>query len=219
MQRIRNILACALLAVLIAAGVYGILFIRAVTTVVAAVPGEIQATRSALTQEVRDTRKDLMEQVSGVRKDAVGQLTALQTNAGQQMTSLRSDVMVRLDKIESDTNTRVGDTLARVDAALAVADNRMGQIAGTAEGIRTDLKPAAVNSAALVQDLKDSLDDNYDDIKATIGSSTVAVTGIARAAEGWGTRLRVLPQAWIASRSPRRGKRTRSQSLRRSGRE
>jgi hypothetical protein len=186
MQRLRNILACALLAVLIVAGVYGVLFIRATTAVVAAVPGEIQATRSALTQEVQATRKDLMEQVAGVRRDAVGQLSALQTNAGQQMTDLRGDVMARLDKIESDTNTRVGDTLGRVDVALGVANARLGEITATAAGMRSDLKPALVNSASLVKDLQDSLDDNYYDLKATIGSSTVAVTGIARAAEAVG---------------------------------
>ena len=126
-QRIRNIFACAFLAVLIAAGVYGILFIRAATAVVAAVPGQISETRSALTAEVAATRQDLMGQVAAARKDATGQLTALQANVFSQVTDTRA----MLDR-------RVGDSLARVDTAL-----------GTVDQMRADLQPVLTNTAAL----------------------------------------------------------------------
>jgi len=99
-QQIRSILACALLAVLIAAGVGGILFIRAATAVVAAVPGQVSETRSALTAEVQAMRRDLM-----------GQLNALQANVFSQV----GDTRAMLDR-------RVGDSLARVDTALGAVD-------------------------------------------------------------------------------------------------
>jgi methyl-accepting chemotaxis protein len=175
MGRVRDGCVCALLAVLIAAGVYGILLIRTVTAVVATVPAEIDGTRADLIREVRATRVDLTGQITALRRDAVGQVGAL-----------RSDVMARVDRIEVDANARVGDSLARVDTALAVADHRLGEVTATAAGLRADLKPTFDNSASLAKDLQDSLDDNYDDIKATINSSTVAVTGIARAAEAIG---------------------------------
>jgi hypothetical protein len=168
---------CVLLVTLIAAGVYGILFIRATTAVVSAAPGEIQATRSALTQEVQATRKDLMEQVAGVRRDAVGQLSALQANAGQQMTDLRGDVMARLDKIEADANTRVGDTLTRVDTAL-----------GIVEGVRADLKPVLDGAAALEADTDKTVTDLHPQLlglvaagKVTAGEAATTMREIQRA--------------------------------------
>jgi hypothetical protein len=199
MQRLKLALSCALLAALTGLAVQAVLLLHAATCATRALPvavsAEVKATRVALLGQVSrvldgDPESGTPEGTTPLRELVLSQiddqLTALQANAGKQVTALRTDVMTRLDKIEGDANARVGDSLARVDTALGVADKRLGDIAGTAEALRQDAKPAMVNSAALVQDLKDSLDDNYDDIKATIGSSTVAVTGVARAAEAVG---------------------------------
>ena len=184
MRYVRDVLVCVLLAVLIALAVYGILFMRAAAETVTAMPAQIAETRAALIGEVKATRMALVGDGSATvpLPLAVQALQLIDARAAdisdrtdQQVTALRSDVMAEVREIHKDSNQRLGDTLARVDAALKTVD-----------GMRADLKPMLNNSAALAADLKDSLDDNYDDIKATIGSSTVAVTGMARAAEAVG---------------------------------
>ena len=162
MKTVRNIFACALLAVLIAAGVYGILFIRAATAVVAAVPGQISDTRAALTAEVQATRRDLM--------DATGQLTALQGNVFSQVTETRAMLDRRTGDLLALSDRRLGDTLARADSALAEV-----------HGLRSDLQPTLTNTAALTADAKDSWDDLYFDVKASVGSVTVAANQFGQA--------------------------------------
>jgi hypothetical protein len=170
MKTVRNIFACALLAVLIAAGVYGILFIRAATAVVAAVPGQISDTRAALTAEVQATRRDLMGQVAAARKDATGQLTALQGNVFSQVTETRAMLDRRTGDLLALSDRRLGDTLARADSALAEV-----------HGLRSDLQPTLTNTAALTADAKDSWDDLYFDVKASVGSVTVAANQFGQA--------------------------------------
>ncbi|MGD0497539.1 MAG: hypothetical protein ABSC23_03785 [Bryobacteraceae bacterium] len=126
MKHLRNILVCALLAVLIASVVYGMLCIRAATAVISAVPGQVQAAQSALIQEVQATRRDLMGQVDAARKDASSQLTALQSN-----------VFAQVDQTRAAVDRRVGDSLTRVDAAL-----------GTVDQLRADLQPVLTSAAA-----------------------------------------------------------------------
>jgi hypothetical protein len=180
MKLLREILTCALLVALLVVGsdVHQLL-VDAVPLAISGVPAQIGATRAALITEVQATRRDLLaevdKQASGIRHDAVVQAAAL-----------RGDTMARVDTLTAALDKRTGD-------ALQIADSRLSGAVGTIEGMREDLKPILSGSAALVadsdkavQDLKDSWDANYDDIHATIESSTVAVTGVARAAEAVG---------------------------------
>lgn len=176
-------LSCALLAAVAGVAVEAALLLHAATVAARGLPvavsAELQTTRSALLAEVTATRKDLTSQIEGARKDVLvrvdRQITAVQDNAMTAIREQGAQLNAQITTAVAIADRRMGDTLARADTALATVD-----------ALRKDAKPAFDNSAALVQDLKDSLDDNYDDIKATIGSSTVAVTGVARAAEAVG---------------------------------
>lgn len=123
MRLIRDVLTCALLAVLIAAAVYGILLIRAVEKTVAAVPAEITATRQALIGEVQGARVDVL-----VRTE-------------RQVAALRTETLAEVAEIRKTADRRIGDTLGRVDTAL-----------GTAERVEADLKPVLDGGARLVAD-------------------------------------------------------------------
>ena len=70
---------------------------------------------------------------------------------------------------------RLGDTLVRADTALR-----------TVEALRNDVKPAVDGAVALESDAKDSWDDVYWDVKALVGSATVAARGVAETSEAVG---------------------------------
>jgi phage terminase large subunit GpA-like protein len=65
--------------------------------------------------------------------------------------------------------------MARADAALR-----------TVEALRSDVKPAVDGAVALELDAKDSWDDVYWDVKALVGSATVAARGVAETSEAVG---------------------------------
>jgi ABC-type transporter Mla subunit MlaD len=129
---------CLLLAVLSAVGMSAFLLVRATTAVVAAVPGEIQATRAALVSEIQATRGDLTVQVQSARED-------LLRRAERQVAGLRGDVMAEVSKIRVAADRRVGDTLGRVDTALEAVN-----------ALHNDLKPTLNNTAAITEQTKDA---------------------------------------------------------------
>jgi hypothetical protein len=175
-------LACALLAALTGVAIQGLFLLRAATYAAEALPGEVPATRAALVGEIDATRLQIEDQVEAARKETLAlvdrQSTAIQSNALSAIAGESEIANGQITAALTIADRRMGDTLTRVDAAL-----------GTVEALRKDAKPSLDNSAALVKDLQDSLDDNYYDLKATIESSTVAVTGIARAAEAVGDAM------------------------------
>ncbi len=128
MKIIQQALLCAFLAALTALAVYMAMLIHAATLVVAAIPREIAETRSELLQEARATRRDVL-----VRTE-------------RQAAALRSDVITQVSQIRETADRRVGDTLARADAALETVD-----------GLRRDLRPTLDHSAAITAQVDDSL--------------------------------------------------------------
>ena len=172
MQRLKLALSCALLAAATGLLVQAILLARAATEAATVLPlniaAEVQATRNALVAEVRASRADLIGQIDVARRDLLatvdGQATALQASAFQEIADIRALV-----------DHRMGDTLARVDTAL-----------GTVESLRLDVKPAINGAVAMEADAKDSWDDMYWDVKALVGSATVAARGIAETSEAVG---------------------------------
>ncbi len=128
MKTIQQVLLCALLAALTALAGYAAILIHTATLAVAAVPQEFALTRSELLAEARAARRDLLarteRQVTGMRGDAASQLTEFRETADR----------------------RVGDTLARADAAIATLDN-----------LRQDVKPVLEHSAAITAQVDDSL--------------------------------------------------------------
>ena len=138
MQRLKTALTCILLAALTATSVSVLLLVRTATAVVAAMPGQIQATRAALLAQIQATRGDLSGQVESTRKDLLGRTE-------RQAVALRGDVMGEVSEIRKTADRRLGDTLARVDAALAQVD-----------ALRADLKPTLENAASITAHVDDA---------------------------------------------------------------
>jgi hypothetical protein len=128
MKTIQQVLTCAFLAALTAVAVYTAMLIHTAAQVVAAIPGEIAATRTELLQEARATRRDVL-----VRTE-------------RQVAALRTDAMAQVSQIRETADRRAGDTLARADAALE-----------TVNSLRQDLKPTLDQSAAITAQVNDAL--------------------------------------------------------------
>jgi hypothetical protein len=160
------------LAALTGVAVQAILLLNAATRAARALPVtasvEIQATRAALVAEIAATRADLINQVEAARKDLLGKADA-------QLSTIQSESFRQITEFRSMADRRLGDTLARADIALR-----------TVEALRNDVKPAVDGAVALESDAKDSWDDMYWDVKALVGSATVAARGVAETSEAVG---------------------------------
>jgi hypothetical protein len=128
MKKLQQVLLCTLLTALTVLAGYTAMLIHAATLAVAAVPEQMTAARTELLQEARATRRDLL-----VRTE-------------RQVAGIRGDAVTQLSQIRETADRRVGDTLARADAAL-----------DTVNGLRSDLKPALDHSAAIAAQVDDSL--------------------------------------------------------------
>ena len=172
MQRFRLALSCALLAAFTGVAVQAVLLLHAATVATRALPSavsvEIQATRAALVAEINATRAELSNQVEAARKDLLGKADA-------QLNTIQSESFRQITEFRSLADRRLGDTLARADTALR-----------TVEALRNDVKPAVDGAVALESDAKDSWDDVYWDVKALVGSATVAARGVAETSEAVG---------------------------------
>ena len=172
MQRLRLALSCALLAALTGVAVQAILLLHAATGAARALPVavslEIQATRAALVAEINATRADLINQVEAARTDLLGKTDS-------QFSTIQSESFRQITEFRSMADRRLGDTLERADTALR-----------TVEALRNDVKPAVDGAVALESDAKDSWDDMYWDVKALVGSATVAARGVAETSEAVG---------------------------------
>lgn len=118
------------------------MLMRSASRTVAALPKEIALTRSALVGEVAATRGALEGQIAAARADVL-------SRSERQVGLLRKDLFTETDAIRATADRRMGDTLARADAALATAD-----------GIRGDLAPA-IGNAAIAERSASALMDTY----------------------------------------------------------
>lgn len=139
-----------------------LLLLQTVRATVAAIPGEIAATRAALVAQVAAARGDLRGEISGARRD-------LLVRTERQAAALRIGTLAEVGEIRRAADRRLGDTLARVDTALGKIDE-----------IRGDLRPTLANTAALTADARNSWDDLYWDVKASVESATVAANRFAQ---------------------------------------
>lgn len=108
--------------------------------------------------EVAATRHDLDAQIAATRGE-------LFVRSERQAGLLRRDLFVETDRIRETADRRLGDTLARADAAMA-----------TFESMRQDLKPFLDNAAATEQSAS-ALMDAYRALPAQLGE---------RLAPAWG---------------------------------
>jgi len=186
LYRMRVALGCALLAALTGVAVQAALLLHAATQAARALPGgvsaEIQTTRAALVGEIAATRKELLAAANGQAGEA----------------------QAKVDRALTILERRTGDVLARVDTALATtgtavaeANAQLSTVNGTLAGVREDLKPALQETQTTVKDLRDSWDDLYWDVKASVESATVAARGVAEAAESAGKAAPKLADAAV----------------------
>lgn len=155
MKTFQQTCVCALLAALTALAVCAILFLRAATAVVAAVPGEVRATRAALLLEVQAARQDLTGQVDAARQDVLAR-------SERQIDALRTDLMAEAAQVRLTADRRVGDTLARADLAL-----------GTALEVRGDVQPVLDAAGAALRDTDRTIADLRPQLLGLIAASKV----------------------------------------------
>jgi len=144
MKIFRQILVCALLAALTGLVVFTIQLVRAATATVSALPGEVNATSSLLADEIRAARQDLL------------------ARSERQAAALRRDVAAEAGEIRETADRRVGDTLARADAAL-----------DTVEGLRQDLKPVLDAAQDTLHDADGTVADLHPQLLGLVAASKV----------------------------------------------
>ena len=186
LHRLRLVLSCALLAALTGVAVQAILLLHAATQASRALPwavsGQIQTTRVALVGEIAATRKELLAAVNGQAGDAQAKVDR---------------ALTMLDRRTSDVLARVDTLLATTGTAVAEANTQLSTANGTLAGVREDLKPALQETQSTVKDLRDSWDDLYWDVKASVESATVAARGVAEASEAAGKVAPKLAEAAV----------------------
>jgi hypothetical protein len=128
MKTLQQTLACILLASVASLAVCSVLLVRAATWAVAALPKEMQDTRAALLGEVAATRADLL------------------VHTDRQADALRRDLIAETEALRITADRRLGDTLSRVDTALATVDS-----------LRQDLKPSLEGAAAIAAQVNGAL--------------------------------------------------------------
>ena len=144
MKIIRQIFVCALLTALTGLAVCTIQLVRAATATVSALPGEVSATRAALMAEVQAARQDVL------------------ARSERQAAALRQDVLQEAGEIRETADRRVGDTLARADAALE-----------TAEGLRRDLQPVLDAAQGTLHDADRTVADLHPQLLGLVAASKV----------------------------------------------
>jgi len=118
--------------------------VRAATTAVSALPGEVNATGAALVGEVRSARQEVV------------------TASERQVAALRIGVLAEAGEIRLAADRRVGDTLARADIAL-----------GTAEELRQDMKPVLDAAQATLHDTDRTVADLHPQLLGLVAASKV----------------------------------------------
>jgi hypothetical protein len=144
MKILRQICVCALLAALTWLVLCAIALVREATVTVSALPGEVSATRVALVSEVQAARKDVL------------------ARSEREVAALRKDVLAEAGEIRQAADRRVGDTLARADAAL-----------DTAEGLRRDMKPVLDAAQDTLHDADRTVADLHPQLLGLVAASKV----------------------------------------------
>ena len=144
MKIILQICVCALLAASTGLVVCTIELVRSATVTVSALPAEVSATRAALVDEVRAARKDAL-----VRSE-------------RQVAALRKDLMAEAGEIRESADRRVGDTLARADAALQ-----------TVEEARRDLQPVLAAAQGTLHEADRTVTDLHPQLLGLVAASKV----------------------------------------------
>jgi hypothetical protein len=121
-------------AVLAVAGCFCALLLT-IRATVAAVPGEIAVTRSALIDQVAALRVDAFAEIGQ-------QATAIRQTADSQATAIRTDAMGQISGFRADANTRLDGLTLKLQGIANKADDQI-------TGLRYQISPVLINAAAL----------------------------------------------------------------------
>lgn len=194
MKTLRNIFLCAFLAACTGLAVYCIRLVRSATLAADALPStvakEIGATRLAMLAELRSTRVALVGDASA--DCARAQCSTPPLPLASQVLQLAD---AQLTQAREMADRRAGDALGKLDGIADKAEAQLAALNATARDLATQADATLVGlgqaeaaasqllatGTGTVQDVKDSLDDLYPDIKATVESATVAAAGAGRA--------------------------------------
>lgn len=141
-----------------------LMVLHSANKVIKQVPGQIDATRTALTSEIDATRKDLDSQLDATRAQVLATVNT-------QATGLRADTKSELDAYRTVADARLGDTLARVDTAL-----------GTVDTLETALDPTLKNVAEITAHTNDATAILFR--RDALPAQILGVTGAAKVALG-----------------------------------
>jgi uncharacterized protein YoxC len=179
MRYVKSILVCFVLMCIAGAILQFIDFERAATDAARELPGIVQQQAQVTRQEVLD---EVDKQATGIRRDLTGQIEGarkeLLARSDKQLTALRNDVMENVAEIRTMADRRVGDSLDRVDSALAEI-----------HGLREDVQPVLANATSLTAnaaqvagDVHEYIDENYYDLYAIPDTANVMLRAVAESA-------------------------------------
>jgi hypothetical protein len=134
-------------------------------------------------QEARKDLRTLVDPKTGLQTAVLARVDTATGVIDRQLTNALGKADGQLTNALGKADKQITAGLAEVHLLNLNADKRSGELLKIAAGVRGDLKPSLDNTAALVKDAQDSLDDSYFDIKATIESATVTTHSIALASE------------------------------------
>jgi len=152
MKIILQIFVCVVLAAITGLVVYTIQLVRTTTATVSALPGEVDATRTALVAEVRAARQDALARTE------------------RQVAALRKDVTTQADEFRQMADQRMNDTLARADAML-----------DTAESLRRDVQPVLDAAQITLHDADRTVSDLHPQLLGLVAASKVTAGETAQA--------------------------------------
>ena len=144
MKIILHLCISGLLAALTGLAICAIQLVRTTTAIVATLPGEVSATRATLVDEVRAARNDVL------------------SRSERQVAALRRDVMAEAGEMRLTADRRVGDTLARADAAL-----------DSAAGLRHDLQPVLEAAQGTLHEAGRTVADLHPQLLGLVAASKV----------------------------------------------
>lgn len=139
MTIIRDILLCALIAVLIAVGVCAVRLIRTLEQVTAATP-------IIIASEVAQTRQCVDQRMASIQASAVSEIRATRAAAIAEIAATRADITSRLASVEHRTDMHLFRITAAMDMHMATANGSLAHMAASVD-------PAA----ALVSDVHESI--------------------------------------------------------------
>lgn len=144
----------------------------------------LQSTTAQLPRLAVETRDALLRTATAEGEKTRALIASLIQPVGEQTLALIDTHATRIEEkaiAELQYGTDALDR--RAGEALVLAGETAQLLDQRAASMQADVRPVLANSAALVKDAQESLDDSYWDGKALLESATVATTSAAQASE------------------------------------